>query len=94
MDIMSGNGKVFYKVVLKNCTTKYKIARKSKIWYASLWKLSSLWKNFVGSPEGSGYISELSFSVEIRLDKFLARSVKSFTASVVANSRRDVQKNA
>ena len=49
---------------------------------------------FVGSPEGSGYISKFSFSVEKRLVKCLTTSAKSFPTSFVAKRRLDVQKNA
>lgn len=37
----------FYNVSRKNCTTKYTTARNRATWYKSLWKPSSLWKNWI-----------------------------------------------
>lgn len=47
---------------------------------------------FVGSPEGSGYISAFLFSLVSRLFKSLTKSTTSFPASDAANSRREAQK--
>lgn len=49
---------------------------------------------FVGSPEGSGYISMFSFLDDGRFVKLFTRSDKSFPFSIVANNLREVQKKA